>query len=123
MTFYDRKIELQQLRAQAKEIQKRLEVLETRISRIGQRKPLSDKWKAFVDEGKCVGCTTCEKTCPTHAIKVDKVAQVDETACIGCGWCVGQCPKGAIRLRPWREGEKVRKAIRHGIGYPKLGLG
>ncbi|MCE1195589.1 4Fe-4S binding protein [bacterium] len=50
----------------------------------------------YLDAGRCVGCTTCVRRCPTEAIRVrDGVAHITEERCIDCGECIRACPKGA----------------------------
>ena len=46
-----------------------------------------------LDKERCVGCTTCIKTCPTQAIRVKKgKARIMENRCIDCGECIKVCP-------------------------------
>jgi ferredoxin len=55
-----------------------------------------------VDEGKCTGCGSCERSgvCYVDAIKVSgKKAAIDENYCKGCGRCIEVCPSSAIELR------------------------
>lgn len=49
-----------------------------------------------LDPEKCVGCTTCIRTCPTEAIRVRKGrARIIAERCIDCGECIRTCPHGA----------------------------
>ena len=61
------------------------------------------KFRAYVDEEKCVSCPMCENVCPTAAItlprKGAKAVVVDEK-CVGCPNCSGVCPVDAIALVP-----------------------
>ncbi len=53
------------------------------------------------DDADCKGCGTCEKYCPTTAIRVvDKQAVLNPDKCIGCGQCAFQCVKNNIELVP-----------------------
>jgi len=50
-----------------------------------------------VDTSSCTGCGTCEKVCPTDAVKiVAGIAEIDHSLCNDCGSCFYTCPKGAI---------------------------
>jgi len=52
-------------------------------------------------DADCKGCGTCEKYCPTTAIRVtDKRSVLDPDRCIGCGQCAYQCVKNNIELVP-----------------------
>ena len=59
------------------------------------------RFRAQVDEEKCVSCPMCENVCPTAAItlprKGAKAVVVDEK-CVGCPNCSGVCPVDAIAL-------------------------
>ena len=47
----------------------------------------------------CVGCGTCVKTCPNHALSlINGKTVVDHKLCILCGYCNSVCPEFAIRL-------------------------
>ena len=52
----------------------------------------------------CLGCGTCENTCPFDAIHVhNEVAKVDRNKCVACGKCVAACPKDIISLVPYSQ--------------------
>jgi len=56
---------------------------------------------AVVDEDKCILCLTCVRSCPHHAMEVDRekgVAVSIPGACQRCGICAGECPAKAIQL-------------------------
>lgn len=49
----------------------------------------------------CIGCASCAKVCPAHAISMTKdgdkkAAQVDQSKCIGCFECITVCEPKAI---------------------------
>lgn len=45
----------------------------------------------------CIGCGTCERNCPSEAIKVvNHCAVIDEKKCLSCGFCVVKCPRNCI---------------------------
>ncbi len=51
-----------------------------------------------LDEKRCRGCTTCNKACPTEAIRVrGRKASILEERCIDCGVCIRVCPHQAIK--------------------------
>ena len=50
----------------------------------------------LLDEGKCTGCTTCLKHCPTEAIRIRQGrAVINPERCIDCGECIRNCPNKA----------------------------
>lgn len=52
-------------------------------------------------EENCKGCGSCEKYCPTTAMKVkDKKVTFNSKLCIGCGQCAFQCKQNNIELVP-----------------------
>ena len=54
------------------------------------------KHSVLLDAGKCTGCTTCLKHCPTEAIRIKKGhAVIDGDRCIDCGECIRNCPHQA----------------------------
>ncbi len=54
------------------------------------------KHSVLLDVGKCTGCTTCLKHCPTEAIRIrDGHAQINPDRCIDCGECIRNCPQKA----------------------------
>lgn len=56
--------------------------------------------QAVVDPDICIGCTTCEKVCPSESIRVaaNRKAVVNLETCTGCGNCESRCAVFAIRL-------------------------
>lgn len=54
----------------------------------------------FLDIGKCDGCTTCLKHCPTEAIRIrEGHAVINESRCIDCGECIRVCPNNAKKAK------------------------
>jgi ferredoxin/flavodoxin len=51
--------------------------------------------KHTVDAGKCIGCETCVKKCPTKAINPFKQT-VDKDKCLACFGCLNNCPADAV---------------------------
>ena len=50
----------------------------------------------LLDEGKCTGCTTCLRHCPTEAIRIKNGrALINPKRCIDCGECIRVCPHKA----------------------------
>jgi len=68
---------------------------------------------SVVDQGKCVGCLTCVRTCPFEIPKVryedigvgeiKGAAYIDPSLCTGCGTCTAECPAKAIQLVAYRD--------------------
>ncbi|MHA1562524.1 MAG: 4Fe-4S binding protein [Promethearchaeota archaeon] len=47
---------------------------------------------------RCIGCETCLKVCPEHAIQLkDDGIHIDRELCSHCGLCVENCPTTALR--------------------------
>lgn len=58
--------------------------------------------RAWVNTAACVGCGSCERACPRHAITMAdrdsrRVAVVSGPLCIGCGACQNACPVTPVR--------------------------
>lgn len=57
--------------------------------------------RAVVDQGACVACGCCVKSCPLQAIEIVRgvMAQVNGEVCVGCGRCAKECPASVIVIR------------------------
>lgn len=65
--------------------------------------PVGLKGHIVNDVDLCILCGICQKTCPCHAIKVEKkerVWDIDPFLCIQCGSCVRACPKSCLHMDP-----------------------
>jgi len=67
------------------------------------------RFRAQVDQEKCIGCGNCEMRCPFGAVIMKgesggkMLSRVKTEACYGCGVCVTGCPSGALSLYPVSE--------------------
>lgn len=52
-----------------------------------------------VDKKKCTKCETCEKHCPTNAMKLAPYPTVEKKKCIRCFCCIEVCPRHALCLK------------------------
>lgn len=53
--------------------------------------------KKFYADSKCIGCRTCENTCPTKNIVVNGKAVIWGQNCTSCLACINRCPVMAIQ--------------------------
>ncbi|MEG0074861.1 MAG: [Fe-Fe] hydrogenase large subunit C-terminal domain-containing protein [Eubacterium sp.] len=68
----------------------------------------------YLDKDKCLGCTTCLRSCPTGAIRVREAkAKIIESKCIDCGECIRICPHHAklARTDEFSEIEKYKYKV------------
>lgn len=53
------------------------------------------------DDGTCVYCGKCAKTCRMKAIDVrtkERSLEINHNICVRCGGCVKICPKSALSI-------------------------
>lgn len=55
--------------------------------------------KGFYTDGRCVGCATCARVCPTRNIVIEDNRPVWNHRCHGCMACVAYCPTKAIQFQ------------------------
>lgn len=58
-----------------------------------------------VSQNRCIGCTKCEKVCPSLAVTVDRQsrkASIDTALCHQCQSCTRVCPTYTIRYQKVR---------------------
>lgn len=62
---------------------------------------------AFIDEGRCIGCTLCIQACPVDAIvgAAKRMHTVIAELCTGCDLCVPPCPVDCIAMLPLPEAQ------------------
>ena len=77
-------------------------------------------------EQKCVGCGSCVKNCPQHAITIrEGKARVCREKCIVCGKCAQTCPNEAFSIsgKQMTPDEIYDIVVRDSIYYEKTGGG
>lgn len=60
--------------------------------------PRKPRYRAEVEQDRCIACGTCVKVCPRDAIDIWKgcYAVINSDKCIGCGLCEKACPAGVM---------------------------
>ena len=72
------------------------------------------RFRAVIDESKCLGCQTCVERCIFDAVEMRKPAgskkmkaYIINEHCMGCGACVVKCPNRALTLELVRPPEHI----------------
>lgn len=55
--------------------------------------------KGFYTDGRCTGCSTCARVCPTKNISMENKRPKWNHYCHGCNACVVYCPTKAIQFK------------------------
>lgn len=66
-----------------------------------------------IDIASCIYCGSCERRCPTGAIKVDRgnsVWSIDRFKCIQCSYCNDVCPKKCLEMNNQYTAPSYEKA-------------
>ncbi len=75
---------------------------------------------------RCIGCHTCEETCPHDAVTftVDGII-IDRAICNGCGLCAEKCPSTAMELlgKKWSVTDLIEEVIKDRAFFEKSGGG
>lgn len=78
------------------EVDRAVEVMEGTLD--SNYVPSTEKKRMKIDEGDCIGCLSCFRRCPNHAISINEkgLARIDDALCLTCGYCAPVCPVMAI---------------------------
>ena len=82
--------------------------------------------RLMYDVKRCTHCRTCEKVCPTSAIKVDEMGWwIDRDKCTLCSLCVDACLQGAIEIqgKEYTIDQVVQEVLKDKEFYEKSGGG
>jgi pyruvate formate lyase activating enzyme len=75
---------------------------------------------------RCIGCRTCEETCPQDAVSFtpDGIV-IDRNACTGCGLCSEECPSTAMELlgQKWPADALIEEVVKDRVFFEKSGGG
>jgi heterodisulfide reductase subunit A-like polyferredoxin len=60
---------------------------------------------AEVEQGRCVGCLACVRTCPYQVPQMSDNgrSEINPALCLGCGVCAGVCPAQAINFSHYTD--------------------
>lgn len=64
-----------------------------------------------VEQGKCIRCGECQRSCPMSAITMNPYPQMNRKLCISCFCCAEICERGAVRIPKVRE-DILRRVLR-----------
>lgn len=74
-----------------------------------------------LDEGRCIGCTSCLRVCPTEAIRLrEGKARIIGEKCIDCGECIRLCPNHAKNAIT--DSLDIIKKFKYTIAVPSMVL-
>lgn len=73
---------------------------------------------AVVEQGSCVGCLACVRSCPYRIPQMDDKhrSQIDPALCLGCGICAGVCPARAISFNHYTDAQLAAELEAWGVG-------
>lgn len=75
--------------------------------------------KGFFTDGRCTGCGTCAKVCPTRNISIQEKHPVWNHNCHGCNACVAYCPTKAIQFKTPKAYEELGTIISKMLRLPE----
>ncbi|HUV53652.1 MAG TPA: glycyl-radical enzyme activating protein [Candidatus Krumholzibacteriaceae bacterium] len=74
---------------------------------------------------RCIGCRSCEESCPEGAVTIEDKLVIDEEKCVRCGSCVDECYAEALELvgREMSVEEVMEEVRRDSTFYRESGGG